>query len=180
LPPNGQCCHHFPDGESVTFKLIQNPELDAALERGFPHLRYGFGHAPEIAFGGANAFERLGFSSRQVVEIGQVLVAASRLLVGLQVRQANDVHLDSFEVCLHPARKTLREGHLRHSTWLEDSADNNRLNSGGNRIVAISDLTQLFGRSQTLRRRFAMPENAVFLFRFLTTQQADGRRFDGV
>jgi hypothetical protein len=56
----------------------------------------------------------------------------------------------------------------------KDSADNNRLNSGGNSIVAISDLTQPLSGGESLSRRFGMPEKPILPLRLLAAQQTDG------
>jgi hypothetical protein len=48
--------------------------------------------------------------------------------------------------------------------------DNNRLNSGGSSIVAISDLTQLLGGGESLNRGFGMPEKPILPLRCLTAQ----------
>ena len=56
--------------------------------------------------------------------------------------------------------------------------DNNRLNSGGSSIVAISDLTQLLGGGESLNRSLAMPEKPILPLRCLAAQQTDSGRFE--
>jgi hypothetical protein len=59
-----------------------------------------------------------------------------------------------------------------------ESANNHRLKSGGSRIVAISDLTQLLGGGKSLGWGFGMPEKTILPLRFGSAQQTDSGRFD--
>jgi hypothetical protein len=92
---------------------------------------------------------------REILEISQVFVPAARLLVDLQIGQA-DSHSDDLVFPQEQLRREIGDIEAESTSWAFNNCENS-LKSGGSRIVAIENLPHLFQRLEAFLGRSLRP-----------------------